>query len=82
MKAIDSMWFNTMQGNFGFVIGENEVTGERKLYAGVCNGLNQKRDEITIISWGNKVNISLMEGLIALTRRNVIKKGGDAYKPL
>ena len=30
MKAIDSLWFNTMQGSFGFVVGENEM-GERKL---------------------------------------------------
>ncbi len=65
MKAIDSMWFNTLQGSFGFVIGENETTGERKLYAGVCNGQDQKKDEQLILSWGNKVNIGLMEGLIA-----------------
>ena len=38
MKAIDSMWFNTMQGHFGFAVGENEM-GERKLYAGYFHGL-------------------------------------------
>ena len=67
MKVIDSMWFNTMQGNFGFVVGENEE-GERKLYAGVCSGLDQKGDEQLILDWGNKVNISLMGGLIARTK--------------
>ena len=67
MKAIDSMWFNTLQGSFGLVIGENE-RGERHLYAGVCSGLDQGHDEKSILSWGNKVNIGMMEGLIAKTK--------------
>ncbi len=71
MQVIDSMWFNTIQGSFGFVVGENE-RGERKLYAGVVSGLDQKVDEQAILSWGNKVNIGMMEGLIAKTKR----KGG------
>ncbi len=68
MKVIDSMWFNTRQGAFGFVLGENEV-GKRNLYAGVARGLDQKADEQEILSWGNKVNIGMMEGLIAKTKR-------------
>ena len=64
MKAIDSMWFNTLQGSFGFVLGENEV-GKRTLYGGVAKGLDQKADEQEILSWGNKVNIRMMESLIA-----------------
>jgi len=68
MKVIDSMWFNTTQGVFGFVVGENE-RGERKLYGGVVRGLDQKEDEQAILNWGNKVNIGMMEGLIAKTKR-------------
>jgi len=64
VKAIDSMWFNTLQGSFGFVLGENEV-GKRTLYGGVAKGLDQKADEQEILSWGNKVNIRMMESLIA-----------------
>ena len=67
MKVIDSMWFYTMQGSFGFVVGENDL-GERKLYAGVCSELDQGRDEKAILSWGNKVNIGMMEGLIVKTK--------------
>ncbi|GAI59287.1 unnamed protein product [marine sediment metagenome] len=67
MKVIDSMWFNTVQGQFGFVVGENEM-GERKLYASVVSGLDQNADEQAILSWGNKVNIGILEGLIALTK--------------
>ena len=68
MKVADSMWFNTAQGVFGVVVGENSV-GERRLYAGVVNGFNQKADEEAILSWGNKVNIGLLEGLIAKTKK-------------
>lgn len=64
MKSIDSMWFSSMQGHFGFVLGENDE-GEREIYAGVAGGLNQEVDEQHIMDWGNRVNISLMEGLIA-----------------
>ena len=69
MKVIDSIWFNTLQGICGLVVGENEM-GERKLYAGVVSGLDQKADEEAILSWGNKVSISLLEGLIAKTKKS------------
>lgn len=68
MKAIDSMWFNTLQGNFGFVIGEDETTGERRLYAGVCSNISQEDDERMILEWGNKVSLGMMESLIARTK--------------
>ena len=43
------MWFSTVQGHCGFVVGENEMA-ERKIYAGVVSGLNQKADEEAILS--------------------------------
>jgi len=70
MRVIDSMWFTTLQGQFGFVVGENKM-GQRKLYAGIVSGLDQKADEHAILDWGNKVNIGLMEGLIAKTKKGV-----------
>ena len=68
MKVIDSMWFNTAQGNFGIVVGEND-RGERKLYAGTVIGLDQTLDEQAILDWGNKINIDKLEGLIAKTKK-------------
>ena len=67
MKAIDSMWFNSLQGSFAVVLGENEI-GKRTLYAGVAKGLNQKADEQEILSWGTEVNIDTMKALIAKTK--------------
>ena len=69
MRIIDSMWFNTLQGSFGFVVGEDEITGERELYAGVCRGSDQSADEQLVLSWGNKINTSAMQGLIARTKK-------------
>lgn len=69
-KVIDSVWFNTPQGSFGLVVGEDEMTGERKLYAGVVSGLDEKTDEQQILAWGNKVSVSILEGLIAKTKKS------------
>lgn len=59
MKVIDSMWFNTRLGSCGFVIGEDETTGELKLYAGVVHGTDQSADEQELIAWGTKANVQV-----------------------
>ena len=56
-------------GHMGIVLGENEM-GERKLYAGVVSGLNQEADEQALLDWGSKVNIPMLEGLIAKTKKS------------
>ncbi len=68
MKVIDSIWFNTRQGHFGFVVGENEM-GKRQIYAGVVSGLNLATDEQEILDWGTKVNIDILKGLVAKTTK-------------
>lgn len=65
MRMVDSIWFNTRQGHFGFVIGEDETTGERNLYGGVVSGFCQAADEQELLDWGTKVSVSIMESLIA-----------------
>lgn len=67
-KVIDSMWFNTMQGSFGIILAEDETTGKRRLYAGICKGDDQQADERLIISWGNKVNLGMLESLLVRAR--------------
>ncbi len=64
MKVIDTIWFNSVAGTFGFVLGENE-RGERKLYAGLVSGRSEEHDQQTVLDWGAKVNIGMMEGLLA-----------------
>lgn len=65
IKAIDSMWFNTNQGHFGLVLAEDTVTGERKIYGGVCSGLDQKADELDILRLGNKTNTDMLKAMLS-----------------
>ena len=70
MKIIEEMFFDTIEGKFSLVVGENEM-GERHLYSSVAYALKQlgpgdtypKEEEI--FSCGHKVDISRLEGLIA-----------------
>lgn len=68
MEVIDSMWFSSMYGQCGFVIGENEKK-ERILYAGVARGGTQKDDEQSVIDYGSKVNIGMLESFIAVAKQ-------------
>jgi len=74
MKVIDSIWFSSRAGYCGLVLGEDEFTGERTLYAGVARGLDQKADEREILGWGNRVNLRILEGLIAETHSAAIEE--------
>lgn len=60
MRVIDSIWFSNRQGHCGFVIGHDETTGKRKLYAGVVSGYDQGADEQELLAWGNKVNQDIL----------------------
>ena len=74
MKVIDSIWFSNRMGHCGFVIGEDESTGEQKLYAGVVSGFDQKIDEQELLDWGNKVNFGVLSGFLAKLRKPITKK--------
>lgn len=65
LKALDSIWFNNGQGVYGIVLGEDTITGGRRLYAGIASGLNQSDDEKAILSWGNKVNAGMLRNLLS-----------------
>lgn len=65
MKAVDSMWYSSLRGYFGFVLAEDEITNERAIFAGVVAGHNQKEDEKAILDWGSRVNISILKGMLA-----------------
>jgi hypothetical protein len=44
MKITDNIWFVSFQGVVGIVIGEDEVTGERKAYIGIGSGVSIEHD--------------------------------------
>jgi len=58
-------------GHCGLVIGEDETTGKRKLYAGAVSGSNQRLDEQELITWGHEVNLGVLSGFLAFFREGV-----------
>jgi len=57
MKVIDTLWFTNMKGTVGIVILEEDVTGDRKAYIGVVDGLNEQTDREALLAWGNKFSL-------------------------
>lgn len=51
MKIIGSVWF-TAVNSIGIVLGEDELTKERKAYIEVASGLNEKADAEHIAKHG------------------------------
>ena len=43
MKQLDTIWFSGLE-TIGIVIGEDEITGERKAYIGTGKGYSEEAD--------------------------------------
>jgi hypothetical protein len=55
MKIEKAIWFTTCDGNtLGIVMGTDEVTGERKAYIGVGEGIDETTDTLDIMRYGAK----------------------------
>lgn len=70
MKVIKTYWFSNMTGVIGIVVGQDTVTGEHKAYIGWGSGLDEKADEQQVREWGSKVNVTVLEEILALLKRN------------
>lgn len=57
MKVIETLWFTNIKGTAGIVILEEDVTGDRKAYIGVVDGLNAQTDREALLAWGNKFSL-------------------------
>lgn len=69
MKVLADYWFNDMRGGIvGIVVGEDEVTKERKAYIGTAEGHNQKVDMQSILDTGQKLSLPFLEGLVGLLK--------------
>lgn len=62
MKILDTIWFTEMGSlrPIGIVIGEDEITGERKAYIGVGNGESEERDSKSIAGTGAKFHLETL----------------------
>jgi len=80
MKIICSIWFTGFGifGCIGIVLGEDEITGQRKAYIG--NGLNlgELLDEQRIVATGSKLPVDMVERIAAwLNKRNAADQAGQ-----
>lgn len=64
MKILDAMWFNSVGGTCGLVIGEDEHTGEKKAYIGVVHGFDEKLDTVQVAEYGCKVDLTMLTEIV------------------
>ncbi len=66
MKKIRTFWFNTLDGCFGIVVGEDDVTGKKKAYCGVVPGNDEEADETRIMRTGSVLDPRLLREALNL----------------
>lgn len=66
MKIFNAIWFTEMGSlrPIGIVIGEDEMTGERRAYIGVGNGEDEERDSKSIAGTGAKFGIEMAQMIV------------------
>jgi hypothetical protein len=65
MKIIATHWFTEMGGCLGIVVGEDEITGERKAYIGSGDGFSENADAQKILQRGGKFYPAVAARIIA-----------------
>lgn len=63
MRVLETLWFTGINGCIGIVVGEEDVTGDRKAYIGVASGANEKADQESILGLGNKFTYDIVQRL-------------------
>jgi hypothetical protein len=66
MKVIEAIWFSTLQGTVGIVVGEDEYSGARKAYLGIGLGFDESQDVAMIKSLGTKLSLGVLDRIRAL----------------
>ena len=66
MKVIETLWFNSFGGTVGIVVGEEDITKDRKAYIGSASGLDGKADTDHIIGFGLPFSLETARKLVYL----------------
>lgn len=65
MKVLRTYWFSDMMGGqMGVVVGEDEITKERKAYIGIAGGSDQEADTERISTRGQKLLPAVLEEIL------------------
>lgn len=69
METLLVEWFTDSAGSFGIVVGEDEITKERKAYIAPCHGMNESEDIDWIKSNGAKVIPKQLENVLEVLNK-------------
>ena len=72
MKIIDTIWLTGMYGHVGIVLGEEAITGKRKVYIGGHKGQGLKEDLETVVGGGSEFS----RGRVEMILKHFDKEGG------
>ena len=75
MKVLETLWFTNTQGCIGIVVGEEDVTGDKKAYIGIGNGASEKEDTEAILAWGTKFSLDTAQRLVSYLTKKEGKNG-------
>ncbi len=74
MKVIETLWFTNFEGCIGIVVGEEDITGDRKAYIGPASGTDEKANTEQVLAWGNKFSLDTVLRLQHLLTEKQEKK--------
>ena len=57
-------WFSSIDGCFGIVVGQDEITKEKKAYIGRGAGQIEEEDCVYISQHGAKIRLSQLENIV------------------
>lgn len=68
MKVLRSFWFSHMgeTGTIGIVVGEDELTKERKAYLGTVSGNSEQMDTALILARGSPLSQETLQDILQL----------------
>jgi len=66
VKVIETLWFNSFAGTVGIVVGEEDITKDRKAYIGAASGLDEKAGTDHIVSFGLPFSLDTAKRLVYL----------------
>lgn len=64
MKVLETLWFTTMNGTCGIVLGEEDNTKDPVAYIGVVEGKDENADTDSIIAWGIKFSLDTTKRIL------------------
>ena len=68
MKVIRSLWFSHLAGTIGIVIGEDDLTKERKAFIGLVAGNNEEMDSAWVLDRGSHLSRGTLQEILLLLK--------------